>query len=101
MSPGRARELPDVPTLAESGIKGVEMSTWYGLFVTAGTPAPVIERLAAETAKAQKAPDVQKRLEGLGGEPGSMTPAQLAAMNKAEFDRFGKLIRDANIKIQQ
>ena len=48
-----------------------------------------------------KMPDVQKRLEGLGGEPGNMTPAQLAAMNKAEFDRFGALIRAANIKIQQ
>ena len=101
MSPARSRELPDVPTLAEAGIKGVEMSTWYGLFATAGTPAATLDRLAAETAKVLKMPDVQKRLEGLGGEPGNMTPAQLAAMNKAEFERFGKLIRAANIKIQQ
>jgi tripartite-type tricarboxylate transporter receptor subunit TctC len=101
MSPARSRELPDVPTLAEAGIKGVEMSTWYGLFTTAGTPPAVIDRLAAETAKVLKMPDVQKRLEGLGGEPGNMTPAQLAAMNKAESDRFGKLIRAANIRIQQ
>jgi len=101
MSPARSRELPDVPTLAEAGIKGVEMSTWYGLFTTAGTPPAVIERLAAETAKGLKGPDVQRRLEGLGGEPGNMTPAQLAAMNKAESDRFGKLIRAANIRIQQ
>jgi tripartite-type tricarboxylate transporter receptor subunit TctC len=101
MSPARSRELPDVPTLAEAGIKGVEMSTWYGLFTTGGTPPAVIDRLAAETAKVLKMPDVQKRLEGLGGEPGNMTPAQLAAMNKAESDRFGKLIRAANIRIQQ
>ena len=101
MSPARSRELPDVPTLAESGIKGVEMSTWYGLFTTGGTPAAVVDRLAAETAKVLKMPDVQKRLEGLGGEPGSMTPAQLAAMNKAESERFGALIRAANIKLQQ
>jgi tripartite-type tricarboxylate transporter receptor subunit TctC len=101
MSPARSRELPDVPTLAEAGIKGVEMSTWYGLFTTGGTPAAVIDRLAAETAKVLKMPDVQKRLEALGGEPGNMTPAQLAAMNKAESERFGALIRAANIKIQQ
>ena len=101
MSPARSRELPDVPTLAEAGIKGVEMSTWYGLFTTGGTPAAVVDRLAAETAKVLKMSDVQKRLEGLGGEPGNMTPAQLAAMNKAESERFGALIRAANIKIQQ
>jgi len=101
MSLARSRELPEVPTLAEAGIKGVEMSTWYGLFTTGGTPAAVVDRLAAETAKVLKMPDVQKRLEGLGGEPGNMTPAQLAAMNKAESERFGALIRAANIKIQQ
>jgi len=101
MSPKRSRELPEVPTLAEAGIPNVEMTTWYGLFATAGTPRPTLDRLAAETAKVLKMPDVQKRLEGLGGDPGDLTPAQLAAMNKAEFDRFGKLIRDANIKIQQ
>ena len=101
MSPKRSRELPDVPTLAEAGIPNVEMTTWYGLFATAGTPKGTLDRLAGETAKVLKMPDVQKRLEGLGGEPGELTPAQLAAMNKAEFERFGKLIRDANIKIQQ
>ena len=101
MSPKRSRELPEVPTLAEAGIPNVEMTTWYGLFATAGTPRPTLDRLAAETAKVLKMPDVQKRLEGLGGEPGELTPAQLAAMNKAEFERFGKLIRDADIKIQQ
>ena len=101
MSPKRSRELPDVPTLAEAGIPNVEMTTWYGLFATAGTPKPTLDRLAAETAKVLRMPDVQKRLEGLGGEPGDLTPAQLAAMNKAEFDRFGKLIRAANIKLQQ
>ena len=101
MSPKRSRELPEVPTLAEAGIPNVEMTTWYGLFATAGTPRPTLDRLAAETAKVLKMPDVQKRLEGLGGDPGDLSPAQLAAMNKAEFDRFGKLIHDANIRIQQ
>jgi tripartite-type tricarboxylate transporter receptor subunit TctC len=101
MTAKRSPQLPEVPTLAESGVTNVEMSTWYGLFVTAGTPQPVIDRLHAETTKILKLPDVQKRLEALAGEPGNMTPAQLGAMNKAEFERFGALIRAANIKIQQ
>jgi tripartite-type tricarboxylate transporter receptor subunit TctC len=101
MSRERSPELPDVPTLAESGVTNVEMNTWYGLFITAGTPKDIVDRLSAETAKVLKMPDVQKRLKDLGGEPGNVTAAQLAAMNRAEFERFGKLIREANIRIQQ
>jgi tripartite-type tricarboxylate transporter receptor subunit TctC len=100
MTPKRAAELPDVPTLAEAGVPGVEMTTWYGLFTTAGTPADVLAKLYAETAKTLQLPDVRKRLVGLGGEPGAMTPEQFGAMNKADFDRFGKLIRDAGIKME-
>ena len=99
MSPKRTPELPDVPTLAEAGLPGVEMTTWYGLFVTAGTPKPVIDRLYAETMKAIKDPDVQKRLVGLGGEPGNVTQAEFAALVKSNYDRFGKLIKEANVKL--
>ncbi len=95
----RSSELPDVPTLAEAGVSGFEMSTWYGLYVTAGTPGDVVARLQAETARILKLPDVQAKLRGLGGEPGNVTPEQFAAINKSEYERFGKLIRDANIKI--
>jgi tripartite-type tricarboxylate transporter receptor subunit TctC len=95
----RSAELPNVPTLAEAGVPGFEMSTWYGLYVTAGTPKAVVERLQAETAKILKLPDVQAKLRGLGGEPGNVSPEQFAAINKAEYERFGKLIKDANIKI--
>ena len=95
----RSAELPDVPTLAEAGISGFEMTTWYGLFVTAGTPKDVVARLVDETNKILRLPDVQTRLRGLGGEPAGMTVEQFAVLNKAEFDRFGKLIRDANVKL--
>lgn len=98
-SPKRAAELPDVPTLAEAGVPGFEMSTWYGLFVTTGTPKDVVARLIAETDKILRLPDVQSKLRGLGGEPAGMTVEQFAALNKGEYDRFGKLIRDANVKI--
>lgn len=95
----RSAELPDVPTLAEAGIPGFEMTTWYGLYVTTGTPKDVVARLVEETNKILRLPDVQTRLRGLGGEPGGMSVEQFAALNKTEFDRFGKLIRDANVKL--
>jgi tripartite-type tricarboxylate transporter receptor subunit TctC len=100
MTPKRATELPNVPTLAEAGVPGVEMTTWYGLFTTAGTPKETLARLYAETMKTLQLPDVQKRLIALGGEPGAMTSEQFAAMNKADFDRFGKLIQDAGVKME-
>ena len=100
MTPKRAAELPEVPTLAEAGVPGVEMTTWYGLFATAGTPKDVLAKLYAETMKTLQIPDVHKRLVGLGGEPGALTPEQFAAMNKADYDRFGKLVREAGIKME-
>ena len=101
MSPKRTPELPDVPTMAEAGLPGVEMTTWYGLFVTAGTPKAVVDKIFAETAKALQQPDVQKRLTGLGGEPGNVSQAEFAALVKSDYDRFGKLIKDANVKLEQ
>lgn len=98
-TPKRSAELPDVPTLAEAGVPGFEMSTWYGLFVTTGTPKDVVARLIDETSKILRLPDVQTRLRGLGGEPAGMTVEQFANLNKGEFERFGKLIREANVKI--
>jgi tripartite-type tricarboxylate transporter receptor subunit TctC len=96
----RSSELPNVPTLAEAGVPGFEMSTWYGLYVTNGTPREIVARLQAETARILKLPDIQTRLKGLGGEPGNVSPEQFAAINKAEYERFGKLIKDANIKAE-
>lgn len=98
-TPKRAAELPDVPTLAEAGVPGFEMSTWYGLFVTTGTPKDVVARLIEETNKILRLPDVQAKLRGLGGEPGGMNVEQFAALNRGEFERFGKLIREASVKI--
>jgi tripartite-type tricarboxylate transporter receptor subunit TctC len=100
-SPARSAELPNVPTIAEVGYPAAEMTTWYGLFVTGGTPKPIVDKLHAELARVLKLPDVQAKLRGLGGEPGTLTIDQFAEMNKAEYERFGKLIRAANIKIQQ
>ena len=96
----RSAELPNVPTLAEAGVTGFEMSTWYGVFVTSGTPPEVVAKLQNEVAKIIKLPDVQAKLKGLGGEPGSLSVEQFTQLNRQEFERFGKLIRQANIKMQ-
>ena len=101
MTPQRSPQLPDVPTLAQVGIEGVEMNTWYGLFATAGTPKDVLAKLYAETMKILAQPDIRKKLEDLGGEPGTLTPEQFAAMNRSDFDRFGKLVKAAGIKGEQ
>ena len=99
-SPARSPELPNVPTIAEAGYPAAEMTTWYGLFVTGGTPKPVVDKLAAELKRVLSLPDVQAKLKGLGGEPGNLSVEQFAAMNKSEFERFGKLIKTANIKAE-
>jgi tripartite-type tricarboxylate transporter receptor subunit TctC len=96
----RSAELPQVPTLAEAGVSGFEMSTWYALFVTGGTPPDVQAKLQAELARVLKLPDVQAKLKGLGGEPGAISADQFAQMNRQEFDRFGILIKQAGIKLE-
>lgn len=96
----RSSELPQVPTLAEAGVSGFEMSTWYGMFVTTGTPPDVLARLQTELAKILKMPDIQAKLKGLGGETGSISPEQFSQLNRQEFDRFGDLIKKANIKLE-
>ena len=94
----RSSELPDVPTLAESGLPGFDMTTWYAVYVTAGSPPDVVARLQAELARTLAIPDVQARLRGLGGEPGTMSVEAFTRFNAQEYERFGRLIREANIK---
>jgi tripartite-type tricarboxylate transporter receptor subunit TctC len=100
MSERRSAEMPDVPTLAEAGVKGADVQTWYGLYVTAGTPKPAVDVLVAELARVLKLPDVQARIKGLGGEVGTLAADQFADMNRQEYERFRKLVRDAHIKVE-
>jgi len=98
-TPKRSAELPDVPTLAEAGVRGAEMSTWYGLFTTGGTPAAVVERLHGELQRTLSLPDVRGRLTALAGEPGALSVREFTAMNRSDYERSGRLIREAGIKI--
>ena len=101
MTARRSAELPDVPTLEEAGVKGLEMSTWYGMFVTGGTPPSIRNALTTELRRVVALPDVAKKLRDLGGDPGAMTQAEFAAFNRSEFERYGKLLKEANIKLDQ
>ena len=95
----RSAEVPQEPSLAEAGVPGFEMSTWYGVFVTTGTPPDVVVKLQAELARIIKLADVQAKLKALGGEPGNISPEEFGKLNRLEFERFGKLIKQANIKM--
>ena len=100
LSAERSPELPNVPTIGEAGYPAAEMSTWYGLFVTGGTSKPIVDKLNAELVRVLKLPDVQARLKGLGGAPGTLTIEQFAQMNQKDYERFGALINTANIKAE-
>ena len=97
-TPRRLDELPAVPTVRELGMPGLEITTWYGLYATAGTPREVVERLHGELQRTLKLPDVQERLRTLGGQAEDMTVQQFTEFNRSEFDRFGKLVKAANMK---
>ena len=95
----RSFVAPDVPTLAEAGLAGFEISSWQALFAPAGTPKDIVARLYAETAKALKAPDVAKRLQDLGLDAGGMPPEELAALIRNDIPRLGKIVRDSGAKV--
>jgi len=97
----RATALPDVPTLAEAAGIDYDAAAWIGYLAPRGTPPEVLHKLAGEIQKAMQAPELKDRYMALGLEPASNTPEQMGAFLKGEHDRYGKIIRDANIKIEQ
>jgi tripartite-type tricarboxylate transporter receptor subunit TctC len=97
----RSHLLPQLPTVAESGITGYEASGWFGVLVPAATPAPVVERLNAAIVKGLAAPDARDRLNAFGGEAGGSTPEQFAAHIRGEAAKWGKLIKSLGLKADQ
>ena len=91
--------LPEVPALGELGYKGMDADTFQGVFVPAGVPKPVLARLHAEIMKAMATPFMRERLTAIAMEPVGNTPEQFAAQVKADIARWGKVIRDGNIKV--
>lgn len=96
----RLKLMPEVPTIAEAGVPGYEMSPWIGLFATAGTPKPIVDRLNAEVAKALREPDVHQSLSKQALEPWIATPEEFAARIRADHDKYAKLIRASGAKIE-
>jgi tripartite-type tricarboxylate transporter receptor subunit TctC len=94
----RSAVLPDVPTMAEAGLKGYETSTWGGLLAPAGTPKDVIAKLNAEANKALAAADVREKLAAAGIEPVGGTPAQFAAFIGSEMQRWAKVAQVAGVE---
>ena len=95
----RSAVLPDLPTVAEAGVPGYAAGTWYGLFAPAGTPAPVVARISADLHKVLTLPEIRTALVGQGVEPAPMTPEQAGAFLREEHAKWGKVIRDAKIKL--
>ncbi len=94
----RSRAVPDVPTVAEGGLPGYETGAWYGIFGPAGVPRPIVDRLAADVARAVEAPDVQAKLAELGNESVTTTPEGFIEVILKDREVWSRLIRERNIK---
>jgi tripartite-type tricarboxylate transporter receptor subunit TctC len=96
----RLASMPELPTIAESGLPGYEASSWYGILAPAGTPRDIVVKLNAELAKALEQPEVRNSLLAEGAEPAGGSPERFAAHIRAEMERLGKIIRDAKIRLE-
>ncbi len=91
--------LPNVPTVQEAGVPGYEVRTWYGIWAIKGTPAPIKERMYKEIVKAMNEPDLKRIWAEQGADAGGMPPAEMEKLVKAEIAKWAKVIKDANIRI--
>ena len=94
----RSDQLPEVPTMSESGIKGVEVVVWYGVLAPAGTPREIVTTLAGAIAKAARAPDTRQRLIDQGAEPVGNSPEEFAKLLKEELTRWAEVVKVSGAK---
>jgi tripartite-type tricarboxylate transporter receptor subunit TctC len=97
-SKNRLSALPDVPTSAQAGLKDFEVASWFAIYTTIGTPKATVDGISSEIKKIMEIPEFRKRAADQGAEAIYMNPEQLAAFARAEYDRWGKVIKAANIK---
>jgi tripartite-type tricarboxylate transporter receptor subunit TctC len=95
----RSPDLPDVPTIAEAGVPGYEATLWLGLAAPAGTPAEIVQRLHAETAKVLQDAEVQQGFRAAGVESSVLGPAEFGAFMRAEHDKWGKVVRETGATV--
>ena len=98
-SPKRLLVLPELPTVAESGYPGFQSTAWVGLLAPAGTPKAIVEQINAAVLKVMALPETRERMAGFGAEITTSTPDEFAAHIRSEMAKLGKVIRDANIKV--
>ena len=95
----RSKVLPDVPTMEEAGVKGVEVTLWYGLLAPAATPHAIVEKLAKAVARATKDPKVRAAIDKEGAEPVGNTPAEFNAYLKEEYARWSEVVRVSGARV--
>jgi len=99
-SAGRLPAFPDVPTAEEAGLPGYRITTWYGVFAPAGTPAAIVRRLHADTVKAMQSPETRSKLEGVGADGTvSRSPEEFAALVRADTARYAGIVKRIGLKI--
>lgn len=96
----RSAALPDVPTLAESGLRGFDTGTWFGMLAPAGTPKEITARLSSEMIKIIHSPDFKKRMDEIGAEPVGNTPEEMALQIKNDTEKFARLVHQAGVVIE-
>lgn len=95
----RSESMPDVPTMAESGLPGFDVSTWFGVFAPAGTPSAVVERLNAAFTSALQAADLRERLARMGAEPAPMAPTEFARFVRSELAKYEKVVKFSGARV--
>jgi tripartite-type tricarboxylate transporter receptor subunit TctC len=95
----RSFVAPEVPTMAEAGLAGYDISSWQAMYAPAGTPREIVTRLHAETAKILRQPENQKKLADLGLDAGGMAPEELTALMRAEIPRLGKVVKESGARV--
>jgi len=95
----RSFVAPEVPTMAQAGLAGYDISSWQAMYAPGGTPSEIVARLHSETAKILRSPENGKKLQDLGLEPGGMSPGELTALMRVEIPRLGKVVRASGAKV--
>jgi tripartite-type tricarboxylate transporter receptor subunit TctC len=95
----RSKLAPDLPTMAEAGLQGFDISTWFGLFAPAGTPKDIIAKWNAAVAKILNSPEMREKLVAQGAEPAPTTPEQFAAFVRSEIPKYAKIVKASGAKV--
>lgn len=96
----RSRIAPEIPTIAEAGVPGYDVSTWYGLFAPTGTPREILSKLSSEVANVMHLPALKSRLEAVGADPVTNTPEQFADFVKKDFAKWAKVVKEAHVQVE-